>query len=153
MKILLGKWFRRKVVRRWVNARWRKSAAGMSVEQLEVRWLASLIVPLLSSQPGAAQTLYLDFDGSASFLWNGADSGDAYVVRGPNSSDFEPTSVPAFTTDADANNFSAAELTNIRNIHAWVAEKFSPFAINVTTSNPVVVALNVRASSKMQTRP
>ncbi len=100
--------------------------------------MLALIVPALSSNPGAFQTLYLDFDGSAPFLWDGAGSGVPYVVRGP-SPDNAPIAVPAFTTDADALNFSATELTNIRNIFDWVAEKFSPFTINVTTMDPGIV--------------
>ncbi len=108
---------------------------ALALESLEPRCMLALIVPELSSNPGAFQTLYLDFNGSASFLWDGLNTGEPYVVRGP-SPDDAPIPVPAFTTDADALNFSEAELTNIRNIFAWVAEKFSPFTINVTTIDP-----------------
>ncbi len=99
--------------------------------------MLSLSVPALNSHPGAAQTLYLDFDGSAAFAW---DNGTGYVVRGPNSSIFAPTPVQAFSTDGDFNNFSAAEIATIDHIYQWVAEKYSPFTINVTTVDPGFVS-------------
>lgn len=96
--------------------------------------MLSLTVPAMNSRPGAAQTLYLDFDGSAPFAWS--NSTGNFTVRGPNSTAEFPASVPAFSTDGDFNNFSAAELATIDHIWQWVAEKFSPFTINVTTVNP-----------------
>ena len=122
--------------------------AGHLCEPLERRTLLALIVPPLNSLPGAAKTLYLDFDGSAPFLWDGARSGTPYVVRGP-SPDDAPIEVPPFDTDGDLDSFSFStdgkevrEKEQIEAIHAWVAEKFSPFAINVTTVDPGVVADN-----------
>ena len=100
--------------------------------------MLSLTVPPLNSRPGAAQTLYLDFDGSGSFSWfNGTGS---YVVRGPNSSAASPAPVQAFSTDADYNNFNTDELATINHIWQWVSEKFSPFTINVTTVDPGFVS-------------
>src|SRR5947208_277329 len=106
-------------------------------EALETRRMLSLTVPAHNSRPGAFQSLYLDFDGSAPFAWS--NSTGNYTVRGPNSIAANPAPVQAFSTDGDFNNFSAAELTNIDHIWRWVAEKYSPFSINVTTTDPGIV--------------
>jgi hypothetical protein len=81
---------------------------------------ASLIVPEYSSLPGAAAKLYLDFDGDYTPDWL----------------DQHPGTTPAYSTDADTNNFSDEELDNIHKIWMGVAEKYSPFKINVTTVDP-----------------
>ena len=84
-------------------------------------------VPLLSSNPGAAVKIYLDFDGEAASTWNTLS-----VPR-----------TPAYDTDGDPTTFNNAgdsnlhtELENIRRIWSSVAEKFSPFNVDVTTVNP-----------------
>lgn len=121
------------------NIRHKSKASRLSsyaCEALEHRRLLALVVPAYNSRPGAFQTLYLDFDGSAAFAW---DNGTAYTVRGPNSSAQFPAAVPGFSLDGDFNNFSAAETTAINHICQWAAEKFSPFTINVTTVNPNIV--------------
>lgn len=86
-------------------------------ERLENRLLLSTYplssVPALSSDPAAPATLYLDFVGD------------------PNTH-----STPAYDLDGDPTTFSDAELANIREIWARVAEKFSPFNLNVTTVDP-----------------
>jgi hypothetical protein len=43
---------------------------------------------------------------------------------------------PAYDTDGDPTTFSPAELANINEIFQRVAEKYSPFNINVTTVDP-----------------
>ena len=82
--------------------------------------LSTLTVPALNSRVGAKATLYLDFDGDPASTWVG----------------YHPTSTPAYDIDGNVSSFSATELANIREIWARVAEKFSPFDINVTTVNP-----------------
>lgn len=84
--------------------------------------LASL--PLLNSYPGAAAQLYLDFDGDSARTW-----GDFYATR-----------TPAYDVDGDASTFSDAELVAINEIWERIAEKYSPFNINVTTVNPGTLA-------------
>src|SRR5438105_380293 len=79
-------------------------SSRFACEALEKRVLLSLVVPALNSHPGAFQSLYLDFVGSAPFGWS--NSSGNYEVRGPNSSVFAPTPVQAFSTDSDYNNFS-----------------------------------------------
>lgn len=77
-------------------------------------------VPALSSNPSATAKLYLDFDGEPAQSWG------SYSV----------TATPAYSTDSDTANFSDSELANIQQIWARVAEKYSPFNIDVTTINP-----------------
>ena len=77
-------------------------------------------VPALDSKPGATAKLYLDFVGDDTPLWV----------------DEVPGVTPAYDQDGDATSFSTGELASIRDIWARVAEKFSPFNINVTTVNP-----------------
>jgi hypothetical protein len=73
--------------------------------------MATIIsVPVLNSRPGAKATLYLDFDGDPGGEWGSFD-----------------------TTAHDGYAGSEAEL---KEIWARVAEKFSPFDVNVTTVNP-----------------
>lgn len=99
------------------------------VEALEPRRLlsggTSLDVPALSSLPGAYLKMYLDFDGHAGG-W-GSPIGD---VEDRNAA------TPAYDIDGDPTNFSDEELGNIRQIHQIVAEKYSPFEIDITTIDP-----------------
>ena len=96
-------------------------------EQLEERWLLSLVPPALHSFPSAPATLFLDFDGSPAFAWGGT------TAHGAGSTS---TAIPAFDIDGDAANFSATELADIQSIWTIVAEKFSPFNLDVTTVDP-----------------
>src|SRR6266567_1387936 len=43
---------------------------------------------------------------------------------------------PAYDADGDATTFSATEIANITEVYQRVAEKYSPFNINVTTVDP-----------------
>lgn len=104
-------------------------------EGLEQRRLLALIVPVLNSLPGAPHTLYLDFDGAPAFDWATANGVD-YITQRVHGAGNDNTPVPAMSMDADAGNFSAPELTLIRDIFNHVREKFSPFNINVTTVDP-----------------
>ena len=82
---------------------------------------AALAVPEYSSLPGAHAKIYLDFGGTNySGTWAGKT----------------PGTVPAYDTDGNASTFTPTELANIRQIFVRVAEKYSPFNINVTTVNP-----------------
>src|SRR5262249_9468318 len=91
------------------------------VECLEDRRLmAGLEVPPLSSLPGAAATLYLDFDGHFQSSWGTVSK----------------ITSPAYDRDGDPTTFSTTELTSINEIWTRVAEDFAPFNINVTTVAP-----------------
>jgi hypothetical protein len=80
----------------------------------------ALVVPGYESRPDAYVILYLDFDGDYT----------------PTYGSYHPNTTPAYSIDADVDNFSDAELENIHKIWMGVAEKYSPFDINVSTVNP-----------------
>ncbi|HEV3136270.1 MAG TPA: PEP-CTERM sorting domain-containing protein [Pirellulales bacterium] len=84
-------------------------------------------VPAFSSLPGAPYTVYLDFGG---FTFNGVWGNEG----------LSPGTTPAYHTNGNANSFSASELANIQNVWSRVAEKYSPFDVNVTTVDPAVAA-------------
>lgn len=92
-------------------------------------------LPTLSSRPGAAYTVFLDFDGF-SFTGTWGSSGDApgdtlpYLDR---------------TT-----NFSASDASNIQKIWARVAEKYSAWDINVTTVDPAAAAGQAGSDAQRQ---
>ena len=77
-------------------------------------------VPALNSRSTASAKLYLDFDGDVTANWGSS----------------QPGTTPAYDTDNNPLTFSDGEIAAIREIFARVAEKFSPFHLNVTTVNP-----------------
>jgi hypothetical protein len=77
-------------------------------------------VPALDSRPGAYAKLYLDFNGDTTSTWGS----------------YRPGTTPAYDTDGDPTTFSDAELTSMHQIFDRVAEKYSPFNIDVTTVDP-----------------
>src|SRR5829696_8600143 len=81
---------------------------------------AAPIVPAYSSSPGTHTKIYLDFDGDVMEDFAGKT----------------PGTTPAYSIDADTENFSPTELTNIQKVWQSVAEKYSPFNVNVTTVHP-----------------
>ncbi len=86
----------------------------------------------LSSRPGAARTIYLDFDGETvrDTLWN-RELGQSAITMAPFS-----ITAPA-TTD-----FTAEERQAIYEAWTVVAEDFAPFDVNVTTRDPGVEAMH-----------
>ncbi len=76
--------------------------------------------PSLHSRPGAAATLFLDFDGYFQAAWT----------------NFTNIVTPVFDRDGLPNLFGASELAAITEIWQRVAEDFIPFNIDVTTVNP-----------------
>lgn len=80
-------------------------------------------IPQLSSRPGAAYTMYLDFGGfSFTGDWGGVSTQTPGVT-------------PAYSIDGNA-SFNATEIANMRNIWTRVAEKYAVMNINVTTIDP-----------------
>src|SRR2546430_9638540 len=77
-------------------------------------------VPVRHSNSSATAKLYLDFSGSSDPTWGS----------------YSPGTTPAYSQDADTTTFSDAEIASMREIWARVAEKYSPFNIDVTTQNP-----------------
>lgn len=91
----------------------------------------SLLMPLnsmpqLSSRTAAAVKVYLDFTGAAATPWG----------------NYSATETPAYDTDGDPTTFSQYELGQIRQIWSRVAEKYSPFNVDVTTVDPQSYAFN-----------
>src|SRR5687768_14983008 len=95
--------------------RGRKTPNGcrLGFEPLEERRLLSLTVPTLNSLVGAAQTLYLDFDGAPAFDWVTDSEGGTRRVHGPFGNDVP---VPAFSLDGNINDFTGDELVAINEI-------------------------------------
>jgi hypothetical protein len=79
-----------------------------------------LNVPAYNSNPTAAASIYLDFDGDFTAVWGS----------------YRPGATPAYDTDADPTTFTSDELVNIQQIFLGIAEEFSPFNVNVTTVDP-----------------
>ena len=77
-------------------------------------------IPALHSLPSASAKLYLDFDGDP-----------------PSTFFYQPVpATPAYDRDGDATTFSAGELADLQLIWQRLAEKFSPFKLDVTTVDP-----------------
>lgn len=81
---------------------------------------STLSVPAYNSRPGAYAQIYLDFDGDGVETWGS----------------YTTTVTPAYSTDGDTTTYSTSELSSIQEIWSRVAEKYSPFNINVTTADP-----------------
>lgn len=81
-------------------------------------------IPVLNSLPGAAVSLYLDFDGHFESSWGS----------------YSNITQPAFDQDGDTTTFSVTELATIQNIWRYIAEDYSPFKVNVTTVQPASFA-------------
>lgn len=79
--------------------------------------------PQLNSRAGAAYTLFLDFSG---FQYTGTWGGGTPGTR------------PAF--DGATGSFSTVQADRIKKIWASVAERYTPFNINVTTVDPAATA-------------
>lgn len=82
-------------------------------------------VPVLSSRPGAAYTLYLNFSG---FNYTGTWLGDS------------PGNTASFDGTANNGTFSAAAQDEIRSVWSRVATGYANFDVNVTTVDPAVAA-------------
>ena len=81
-------------------------------------------IPVLHSNPGAAVSLFLDFDGHFEPVWGA----------------YSNVTTPVYDFDGDRLTFSDAELANIQSVWNMVAEDFAPFNIDVTTVEPSVLA-------------
>lgn len=91
----------------------------------------------LESNPGAARTIYLDFDGATvtGTEWNRI-YGSSTIKSSPYSRNW-PTDTA----------FDAEERAHIATAWAVVAEDFAPFDVNVTTSDPGSAALSRTSTS------
>ena len=84
----------------------------------------------LSSRPGSARTIYLDFTGEriVGTAWN-TSAGVADFTATP------------YDLDGAPGSFSAAESNIVRGVWLRVAEDFAPFDVNVTTADPGAAAI------------
>lgn len=92
----------------------------------------------LSSKPGAAKTIYLNFTG-----WSVKKKSDSFWAKAYGM----PTAVTGYDLDGSPSTFNATERRAIKWIWAAVAEDFAPFDVNVTTKKTAASALE-RANSK-----
>ncbi len=86
----------------------------------------------LHSNPGSSKVIYLDFNGHiipANSAWADSYNNGAEIHA------------PAFSTDADLDNFSNSELQIIQDVWRLVAEDFAAFDVDVTTEEPPESAL------------
>jgi hypothetical protein len=91
------------------------------LELLEDRCLLSNApLPLLSSDPGAPASLYLDFLGSYEPTWGA----------------YSNVTTPQFHLDGTGPGFTPHEIAVIDEVWERVSEIYSPFNINVTTAAP-----------------
>ncbi|MCA9047579.1 MAG: proprotein convertase P-domain-containing protein, partial [Planctomycetaceae bacterium] len=100
-----------------------------SAETLEARLLLTNPISR-DSLPGAASSIYLDFDG-----YTEADAEWTVQRRSGNG----PIMTPEFDLDGNPGAFNATETLWVEEIWARVAEDFRPFNINVTTNEPSVI--------------
>jgi hypothetical protein len=103
----------------------------LGYEALEDRRMMAFTVPEFNSLAGAPITVYLDFDGTPAFRLLKTPNTWA---SGPAPGDGDP--LPAFSIDDNLFDFNALEIKAIEAICSDVAEKFSPFNINVSTVPP-----------------
>jgi hypothetical protein len=87
----------------------------------------------LESRPGASKTLYINYRG-------GTLSGTAWNVIRNSGNDITYT---PYSSDSDANSFSAADRYNMWLAWREAAEDYAPFDINVTTSEAVYLTTPV----------
>lgn len=119
--------------RHFINGRWHDMAAipapvEDAVGQSSLA-IASVLhpltsIPVLNSLPGAAATLYLDFNGHFQATYGM----------------YSNVTTPVYDSDGDESTFSDAELAFISDLWADVVEDFAPFNINVTTVEPALLA-------------
>ena len=81
----------------------------------------------LHSRPGAAKSIYIDFDGQtvSGTAWNTVAQ---FALPAGNH--------PAFSLDGDPTTFSNAERDVIQSVWQRVSEDYAPFDVDVTTSDP-----------------
>src|SRR5687767_8726435 len=117
--------------KRWLrggHGRRPERRARLGLLPLEVRQMPSTVpaVPVFNSNPGAAATLYLDFDGNSEATWGiygdrttAVAAGVGFVVGGPIggllgglfADEVLPSpTTPVFSLDADRTSFSSREL-------------------------------------------
>jgi hypothetical protein len=91
-------------------------------------------IPQLSSMPGSAHTLYLNFGGDSRADWFNIDYGTT------NENHYKNVKMGVFDTDGDLTTLTSTEKSQITEIWARVAEAYAPYDVNVTTVSPASLA-------------
>ncbi|SFI04251.1 zinc-dependent metalloprotease family protein [Planctomicrobium piriforme] len=102
-----------------------ESTTALDTAAAGVSYYPLTSIPVLNSLPGAAVSIYLDFDGHFEADWGGG---------------YTNLTTPVFSIDADQTTFTDAELAVMNSVWARVAEDYAPFKINVTTVQPASFA-------------
>jgi hypothetical protein len=91
----------------------------------------------LHSYPGADRVIYLDFNGEtvANSAWNNAHTNG------------NPFTAIAFDADGNPGSFSDGEHATIQETWQRVAEDYAPFAVDVTTEDPGLAAIDRAGAS------
>jgi hypothetical protein len=105
-------------------------ATSTSGQEMLIFGAHPIVVPACHSLPTASKKLFLDFSGNAAFTFVNPTP---FTAHGNGSN---TTPISAFTLDSDSRSFTAAELDAIHQIWMIIAEKYSPFNIDVTTEDP-----------------
>jgi len=110
----------------------KKSAAQKDAVATGPQGITAKNVFKLHSRPGAANTIFVDFDGASisDKAWN--------RLAGIKSWKAKP-----FDTDDDPGSLSKAEISSMAEIWERVAEDFAPFDVDVTTEDPDTYGQNV----------
>ena len=102
-----------------------KKASGQNAAAGGQQGITSKNVFRLHSKPGAANTIYMDFDGASisGTAWNKQVNASQLTAK-------------PYDTDGNQSALSSAEISDIAEIWERVAEDFAPFDVDVTTEDP-----------------
>jgi len=99
-----------------------KSASADGAVASSMTGITAKNVFKLHSQPGAANTIFVDFDGATitGKAWNKQARASSLQAK-------------PYDTDGDPKSFSASEVSSMAEIWERIAEDFAPFDVDVTT--------------------
>ncbi|HYQ70434.1 MAG TPA: hypothetical protein VET88_00750 [Gammaproteobacteria bacterium] len=102
-----------------------KKASGQNAATAGRQGITSKNVFRLHSKPGAANTIFVDFDGASisGTAWNKQVSASELMAK-------------PYDADGNPDAFSSAEISDMAEIWERVAEDFAPFDVDVTTEDP-----------------
>jgi hypothetical protein len=109
-----------------------KSARADSAAASSMTGITAKNVFKLHSQPGAANTIFVDFDGAtiSGKAWNKQVRASSLQAK-------------PYDTDGNPKSFSASEVSSMAEIWERIAEDFAPFDVDVTTEDPQQYGQNV----------
>jgi hypothetical protein len=109
-----------------------KSSGKQDTSASSLKGITAKNVLKLHSNPGATNTIFLDFDGAkiSGKAWN-RQTGNSSLQSNP------------YDTDGNPKSFSDSEVSSMAEIWARVAEDFAPFDVDITTEEPKQYGQNV----------